>query len=146
MPFCINCGMELKEEYDFCPECGVRIVEEKYDQDNRSFTGEFRICRYCGEKMPSDLFYCLNCGKQFDDNTMDFNEINYRIVHSFGIWRNKWVALILCVFFGVFGVHRFYERKIITGFIFLFSFGILGFGWLFDIIRILTKPNPYRVK
>lgn len=59
---------------------------------------------------------------------------------------NKWITLTLCMFFGWLGIHRFYERKIFTGIIYLFTFGIFGIGWKIDIVRIALKPNPYRTK
>ena len=30
--------------------------------------------------------------------------------------RNKWVAILLCLLFGVLGIHKFYEGKTGTGF------------------------------
>jgi hypothetical protein len=59
---------------------------------------------------------------------------------------NKWVAFILCTFFGGLGVHRFYEGKIFTGLIWLFTVGLFGIGWFIDWIIILCKPNPYYVR
>ena len=59
--------------------------------------------------------------------------------------KNKWVAFLLCFFLGYLGAHRFYEGKIGTGLLWLFTGGLLGIGWLVDLIIILTKPNPYRV-
>ncbi len=58
---------------------------------------------------------------------------------------NKWTAFFLCLFLGFFGVHKFYEGKAGIGTLYLFTLGLFGIGWLFDLIRILTKPNPYYV-
>lgn len=59
--------------------------------------------------------------------------------------KNKWVAVALCIFLGVFGGHKFYEGKILFGIIYLFTGGLLGFGVLIDLIILLLKPNPYTV-
>lgn len=46
--------------------------------------------------------------------------------------------LLLCLFLGVFGIHRFYERKIVTGILYLFTFGFLGLGVLIDLLQIIS--------
>lgn len=53
--------------------------------------------------------------------------------------KNKWVALLLCFFFGAFGVHRFYEGKIGTGILYLLTLGVFGFGVLIDFFKILFR-------
>lgn len=42
------------------------------------------------------------------------------------------MAWILLTFFGLFGIHRFYLGKIVTGLIYLFTGGLLGLGILYD--------------
>lgn len=42
------------------------------------------------------------------------------------------VAWLLLTFLGVFGVHRFYMSKWITGLIYLLTGGLLGLGVLYD--------------
>jgi len=42
------------------------------------------------------------------------------------------VAWLLLVFLGIFGVHRFYLGKVLTGIVWLLSGGLFGFGLLYD--------------
>lgn len=44
--------------------------------------------------------------------------------------------LVLCIFLGCFGIHKFYRKKIGMGILYLFTFGLLGFGWMCDTILI----------
>ncbi len=50
------------------------------------------------------------------------------------------VALILCILFGVIGVHRFYLGYSGLGVLYLLTFGLFGIGWLIDLI-LLIIPN-----
>jgi TM2 domain-containing membrane protein YozV len=43
------------------------------------------------------------------------------------------VAWILLTFLGLFGIHRFYMGKWITGIVYLLSGGIFGIGYLYDL-------------
>ena len=45
---------------------------------------------------------------------------------------------LLCFFLGVFGGHRFYVGKYITGVLQLFTLGGLGLWMLFDLIMVIT--------
>lgn len=65
---------------------------------------------------------------------------------QFGTWKNKWIALFLCIFLGWIGAHRYYEGKIVSALIYTFTLGILGIGWIVDIVRLAFKPNPYLAK
>lgn len=47
-------------------------------------------------------------------------------------------AFLLCFFFGVFGVHRFYVGKNGTGILMIFTLGGLGIWAFIDMIMILV--------
>ena len=50
--------------------------------------------------------------------------------------KNKITALLLCIFLGGLGIHRFYVGRIGTGIVWLLTGGVFGIGWIVDIIMI----------
>jgi uncharacterized RDD family membrane protein YckC len=52
--------------------------------------------------------------------------------------KSKSTTFLLCYFFGLFGVHRFYLGKFITGILMLLTLGGLVIWWLIDLYRIIT--------
>ena len=54
-------------------------------------------------------------------------------------------SFFLCLFLGYFGAHKFYERRIFQGILYLCTFGLFGIGWWLDVLILLFKPNPYYV-
>lgn len=57
--------------------------------------------------------------------------------------KSKWVAFFLCLFLGVFGIHKFYEGRVLLGILYLFTVGLFGIGVIIDLIVLFFKPNPY---
>lgn len=123
---------------------------------------ETKFCKHCGEKIDKDCVVCPKCGKQVeelkseDKNIIINNSSSASAAASAaaattpgiivtGRPKNKWVALLLCIFLGGFGAHKFYEGKIGMGILYIFTLGLFGVGWIIDIISIAGKPNPYYV-
>lgn len=46
------------------------------------------------------------------------------------------IAWVLLVFLGVFGVHRMYMGKWLTGILYLLTIGLFGLGWLYDLCTL----------
>ncbi len=51
--------------------------------------------------------------------------------------KSRLITLLLCIFLGEFGLHRFYVGKIGTGVIWLVTAGFFGIGWIVDLIMII---------
>lgn len=52
---------------------------------------------------------------------------------------NPFVELLLCLFLGYLGAHRFYAGKKKSGLLYLFTLGVFGIGWIIDIVLIGVK-------
>ena len=129
------------------------------NQGNVSTANETKFCKYCGEKNHKDAIVCTSCGRQIEElkreqaqpqvivnNTNTNTNTNVNKNNNGGYYRkelNKWVALLLCIFLGWIGAHKFYEGKTGMGILYLFTWGLFGFGWFIDFIVLLFKPNPY---
>lgn len=68
--------------------------------------------------------------------TPDESEYTYEETVETVSRKNKFVALLLCLFFGYFVLHHFYVGKIGWGIVYFFTIGLFGLGWFFDFILI----------
>lgn len=49
------------------------------------------------------------------------------------------IELIICILLGVIGGHKFYKGNIKMGVLYLFTGGLLGIGWIIDIIKLINN-------
>lgn len=117
---------------------------------------ETKFCQHCGAKIPTDAVICTSCGRQVGEvkqaepatpnvvinNTNANSNIN---ANMFKKPKNKWVAIILCLFLGFFGGHKFYEGKVGMGILYIFTGGLFCIGAIIDFIVLLFKPVTYYV-
>ena len=111
-----------------CPSCGAHEFIEKSDA---------YICAYCDTQYPRT--------KPAEPVPVAPPVQPEPVLKPIGTPKNKWVALVLCYFFGIFGAHKFYEGRKSLGLLYLFTFGLFSIDWLVDLIVLLFKPNPYYV-
>jgi len=116
MPFCVNCGIELGEKTKFCPNCGKQAVGSSV---NETQTQNFST-KNSYESMS-------NTENRETNSRSDISE-------------KDWLTtLLLAIFLGCLGIHRFYVGKIGTGILMLlFGWATLGIWLLIDLIIIVT--------
>lgn len=126
-----------KEVVAACTECGRFIC----DACKVNINGK-AVCKTCIESGVFDL----NSGYKY--NKYNYNKYNYNRTNKQGYnnyyegksTQKSWlVTLLLCLFVGTIGVHRFYVGKIGTGILQLFTFGGFGIWTLIDFILIACK-------
>ncbi len=51
------------------------------------------------------------------------------------------VDLLITIFLGPFGIHKFKQRKIGIGILYLCTLGLFGIGWIYDVVLAFRKMN-----
>ncbi len=90
--------------------------------------------------------FCKNCGKEVNDNAVICVQCGCSTVAASGATpldissvsdKSKITTLLLCLFLGCLGVHRFYVGKMGTGVLMLLTAGCCGIMALIDLIQIV---------
>ena len=70
---CENCGEQVSDDAEFCPNCGSEFEEDsKNNKEDRKLKNEASEdfsykCSNCGEQVSDDAEFCPNCGEKFED-------------------------------------------------------------------------------
>lgn len=96
-------------------------------------------CKYCGntqDVIGEGVFEednvldagILNSSKQSPLNVQKKPLINARL-------KGLGVKFLVTYFIGIWGVHKFLEKKYMWGFAYMFTMGLFGIGWIVDICK-----------
>lgn len=108
-----------------CPSCGA-IMEDG-------------ICEYCGYK---DTRSINKNSQQPEVPQANVYQQGAYASPTVQVSKKDWlVTLLLCIFIGWLGIHKFYEGKIGMGIIYLLTGGVFGICWIIDIIKIVLNKE-----
>lgn len=70
------------------------------------------FCSKCGKELSEDIKFCPNCGQQVG-GTVTYSEEKPQIIYVKPAEQPKsvFIALVLCFFLGMIGVHDFYLKR-----------------------------------
>ena len=119
---CKHCGAEVGSEYRLCPYCRTELEYPTQNQNN-------------GGGQPTIIVQNIISGENAVSNR---NNVGYAVRGVACSPKSKKLTLILAIALGFFGIHRFYVGKIGSGFIWLLTCGGFFFGYIYDIIKVLS--------
>jgi len=124
---CTYCGKP------FCNECLVEVKGRMYCKADIGNVMD----EVAGSSPASSNTPVINITNT--SSNMNQNTATAIAGHGMGLPpKSKMVTLLLCIFLGVLGAHRFYTGKTGSGLLYLFTCGLAGVGVIIDLIMILT--------
>lgn len=127
MKRCKSCAELIKDTDTICKHCG-REVNISKAKDISSSAEETKY-------QEKNNYYNVNMGREDILKEMGLKRGPYK----------KWITLLLTIFLGIFGVHKFYEGKYFVGLLYLLTFGFVGIGVIRDIFWIVKQDKEYYV-
>jgi len=128
--FCHHCGSQIADDAKTCIHCGAATVPRGAAPS--AAPSGMVFCRLCGSQIAAEAYVCVHCGAKVGGA---LDPLERALFPEQG--RSWVITLLLAIFFGTFGLHRFYVGKIGTGILQLITLGGFGIWWIIDVIRIV---------
>lgn len=119
---CKHCGAEVGSEYRLCPYCRTELEYPTQNQNN-------------GGGQPTIIVQNVISNENAVSNR---NNVGYAVRGIACSPKSKKLTLILAIALGFLGIHRFYVGKVGSGIVWLFTGGGFFFGYIYDIIKVLS--------
>ena len=162
---------KVKSKQDLIPENKLYKEAEKlykskkYDEAYNLYIKV--LSEFKDKNVYKRLIECLTRDFTYKENTKEFNKLYNDYLVSYKILINKKETnilekkleeyknikpikskskFVLIALLGVFGIHKFLEKKYILGIIYLLTFGIFGIGVIYDLINdYVIYENDFQV-
>ena len=140
-----NATSNLKDNYEIKDkESIIEIIVTAEDKTNMKYT----INVHRKEKK-----IVAKTNKQNEENNIFTITATFGILFCFFIVikaflcneKKKRKIMIFCGLLGWLGIHRFVNKNIKIGLLYVLTIGVFGFGWVFDELLILTNKFKYNI-
>lgn len=137
---CPNCGATKHHKHGheyICDYCGYTETV-RFEQEKRTRPIEGGLIEYFEQHLKDDEFSAdaetATEQKQAEQASQPAqNDSRFsKILHGF--FGEKLFHLVICLLFGILGVHKFVKGDAVGGLVYLFTVGFFGIGYVFDVI------------
>jgi len=106
-----------------------------YEWRNKKIKMSNRYCTYCGSIIENNYIKCPECNRNI------YQDCGWDVVTANG--KSRIIAIILTFFVGMFGIHKFYLNKPVSGVLYLlFSWTLIPYILsIIDLIYLVSISN-----
>ncbi|MGN0778152.1 MAG: TM2 domain-containing protein [Aristaeellaceae bacterium] len=129
---CKHCGAPIHEGETSCAYCGT-MFEHISLRNTQPESHQPMTVELCKQEKPAEKRVEVHERVVYVEKPVSVPAVSDK---------RRIISLILCLLLGIFGVHKFYERRYGMGIIYLLTMGFFGMGILVDmLVLLLGKPR-----